>query len=57
MKRAAQKLKGAAASPRAAKILKSLRNARKNAVEIARLHRTSIVYMQDGKLVRERPRG
>jgi hypothetical protein len=57
MKRAAQKQKGAAASPRAAKILKSLRNARKNAVEIARLHRTSIVYMQDGKLVRERPRG
>ena len=57
MKRSAQKQKAAATNPRAAKILKSLRNARKNAVEIARLHRTPIVYMQDGKLVRERPRG
>jgi hypothetical protein len=40
---------------RAVKILKSLRNARKHAVEIAREHRTRIIYMQDGKLVKERP--
>ncbi len=41
--------------PRTAKIMKSLRNARKAAVKTARLHRTPIVYLQDGKLVREWP--
>jgi len=42
-------------NPRAAKIMKSLRNARKSAIKTARLHGTAIVYMQDGRLVRERP--
>jgi hypothetical protein len=56
MRKSAQEQTAAAAN-RAAKILKSLRNARKHAVEIARLHRTPIVYMQDGKLVREWPMG
>jgi hypothetical protein len=40
---------------RATKILKALRNARKDAVEIARQHGTPIVYLKDGKLVKERP--
>lgn len=40
---------------REAKILKSLLNARKQAVKTAKLHGTSIVYLKDGKVVRERP--
>lgn len=43
-------------SPRAAKILKALRESRRAAVEAATIHRTPIVYLQDGKLVKERPR-
>jgi hypothetical protein len=55
MKTTSPKQTRARLNPRAAKILKSLRNARKQAVKTARLHRTPIVYLQDGKLVRERP--
>jgi hypothetical protein len=42
-------------SPRAAKILKSLRAARRTAVKTAKLHGVPIIYMRDGKIVRERP--
>lgn len=55
MKAKHPKQKLAALNPRAAKIMKSLRLARKTAVTAARLHGTPIVYLQDGKLVRERP--
>jgi hypothetical protein len=55
MKAPSQKLKRSTTNLRAAKILKSLRNARKDAIETARQHRTSIIYLQDGKLVKERP--
>ena len=55
MKASSAKPKRAGSNPRAAKILKSLRNARKQALEKARQHRTAIVYLEDGKVVRERP--
>jgi hypothetical protein len=42
-------------SPRAKKIMESLVAARKEAVKQARLHGTPIIYMQDGKLIREWP--
>ena len=40
---------------RSADILRALRDARKDAVKRARLHGTRIVYIRDGKIVRERP--
>jgi hypothetical protein len=55
MKTPSAKQKRVPQNLRAAKIMKSLRNARKTAVKIARLHGTPIIYLQDGKLVRERP--
>jgi hypothetical protein len=42
-------------NPRAKKALVSLRAARREAVKQARLHGTPIVYLQDGKLIREWP--
>ena len=55
MKSPSSKTQRTTANARAAKILKSLRDARKQAVETARQHGTSIVYLKDGKLVKERP--
>lgn len=55
MKKPSAKQPRSAKNPQTAKILRSLRNARKHAVETARQHRTPIIYMKDGKLVRERP--
>jgi len=40
---------------RTAEILKSLRDARKQAVKLARMHRVPVVFLKAGKLVRERP--
>jgi hypothetical protein len=40
---------------RTAKIMKALRDARKDAVKSARMHGVPIVYLRDGKLVKERP--
>lgn len=40
---------------RTKKILKALRDARKVAVKSARMYGVPIVYMKEGKLVRERP--
>lgn len=42
-------------SRRTIKILKALRDARKQAVKTARLHGVPIIYEKDGKIVRERP--
>jgi len=39
---------------RTAKILKALRLARKAAVKSARMHGVPIIYVKDGKLIRER---
>jgi Tfp pilus assembly protein FimT len=33
----------------------SLRNARSDAVKTARMHRTPVVYLKNGKIVSERP--
>jgi len=55
MKTMPTKTKPLRANPRAAKILKSLRDARKVAVKSARMHQVPVVYLQAGKLVRERP--
>lgn len=54
MNSAASKKDKVRADPRTAKILKSLKDARKAAVKAARFHGVPIVYMKDGKLVRER---
>ena len=54
MKPAASKKDRAGVDLRAAKILKSLKDARKAAVKAAKFHGVPIVYMKDGKLVRER---
>ena len=43
-----------AMSPRAKKILASLRRARQAAVKHARLHGVPIDYMRNGRIVRER---
>ncbi len=40
---------------RAKKILKSLLDARKEAVKSARMHGVPVIYMRAGKIVRERP--
>ncbi len=40
---------------RAKEILKSLRDARKEAVKSARMHGVPVIYMRAGKIVRERP--
>ena len=40
---------------RTAKILKALRDARKDAVKSARMHGVPIVYLRNGRIVRERP--
>jgi hypothetical protein len=50
-----RKGKGAKPDARTGEILKALRDARKEAVKSARLHRVPIVYLRDGKLVREHP--
>jgi hypothetical protein len=42
-------------SARAAKILRALRDARKDAVKSARMHGVPVVYLRDGRIVRERP--
>jgi hypothetical protein len=42
-------------SARAAKILKALRDARQDAVKTARMHGVPIVYLRNGRIVRERP--
>jgi len=55
VKTPAQQPKPKRPSARDAKILRSLRNARKIAVETARQHGTPIIYLVDGKIVRERP--
>lgn len=47
--------KNPTSDPRAAQILNGLRQARKSAVKTAKATGTPIVYLQDGKLVRERP--
>ena len=39
---------------RSAKILKALREARKAAVKSARMHGVPIIYLKNGKLIRER---
>lgn len=54
MKPAGSKKDQASADPRTAKILKALKDARKAAVKAAKFHGVPIVYMKDGKLVRER---
>ncbi len=41
-------------SPRAAGILKAARDARKTAVKFAKMHKVPMIYMRDGKLIRER---
>lgn len=40
---------------RSAKILKAVRDARKDALKSARMHGVPIIYLRDGRLVRERP--
>ena len=40
---------------RTAEILKSLQDARKVAVKLARMHGVPIVYRKDGKIVHARP--
>lgn len=55
MKKESSKRPGQVQDPRAAKILQSLREARKQAVEIARQNHAPIVYMVDGKIVRDWP--
>ena len=41
-------------SPRATEILKAARDARKTAVKFAKMHKVPMIYMRDGKLIRER---
>jgi hypothetical protein len=55
MKSTAKKTTRMKLDHRSAEILKALRDARKEAVKSARLHRVPIVYLRDGKLVHERP--
>jgi hypothetical protein len=55
MKATPTKAAGIRSNQRAVEILRSLRDARKVAVKSARLHRVPVVYLQAGKLVRERP--
>jgi len=55
MKPTLKKRKQPELDPRSAAILRALRAARKEAVKSARMHRVPIVYLRDGKLVRERP--
>jgi hypothetical protein len=40
---------------RTGKILKALRDAREDAVKSARMHGVPIVYIRNGRIVRERP--
>jgi hypothetical protein len=39
---------------RTRKIVKALRDARKEAIKIARMHGVPITYLKNGKLIRER---
>lgn len=55
MKTMLAETKSARSGRRAAEILKSLRDARKMAVKSARMHGVPVVYLEAGKLVRERP--
>jgi hypothetical protein len=55
MKKTASTQKGEPLDARTGAIMKALRDARKAAVKLARMHGTAIVYRKDGKLVRERP--
>ena len=54
MKTLLSKQKMAPLDRRSAKILKSLRDARKAAVKSARMHGVPIIYLKNGKLIRER---
>ena len=40
--------------PRTRKIVKALRDARKQAIKSARMHGVPITYLKNGKLIRER---
>jgi hypothetical protein len=51
---ASPKLSHRTLSPRAASILAALRNARKSAVKMAKMHHTPVIYLRAGTLVRER---
>ncbi len=54
MKTLVSKNKKARIDPRTAKIIKALREARKLAVKSARMHGVPIIYLKNGKLIRER---
>ena len=54
MKALTAKQKKTGVDSRTAKILKALREARKAAVKSARMHGVPIIYMKNGKLIRER---
>jgi hypothetical protein len=54
MKMLSAKQKKPRMDSRTAKILKALREARKTAVKSARVHGVPIVYLKNGKLIRER---
>lgn len=54
MKTAVSKVKRTRPDARATEILKSLRDARKAAVKSARMHGVPVIYVRDGKIVRER---
>lgn len=55
MKTKAAQPKSRQLDARTVRILKALRDARKEAVKSARMHGVPIIYRRDGKLVRERP--
>lgn len=40
---------------RAAKVIKAMRDARRQAVKAARMHGVPVIYLRDGKIVREHP--
>jgi hypothetical protein len=54
MKTLPAKQKATRIDSRTAKILRALREARKTAVKSARMHGVPIIYLKNGKLVRER---
>lgn len=54
MKALAAKKKKPRWDARTVKILKALREARKLAIKSARMHGVPIVYLKNGKLIRER---
>jgi hypothetical protein len=55
MKASAPQQMPPAQKARAQKILRSLRNARKQAIETARQHGTPVIYLEKGRVVREWP--